>query len=117
MSAEIRSLVVRKGCQRGGVGRALVEKLIDEARGLGIAKVFALTYRTDFFIKVGFQVVAKETLPHKVWKDCTYCAKFTHCNEVAVERVLFPDLVSSPEMPEMPEPTGSDLFMPEPAKP
>jgi amino-acid N-acetyltransferase len=86
--AEIRSLAVDPKIRRRGVGRALVEHCIDEARALQIPKVFALTYQAEFFRRSGFERVEKADLPHKVWRDCLKCSKFPHCDETAVLRVL-----------------------------
>ena len=86
--AEIRSLAVDPKIRRRGVGRALVEHCIEEARALQIPKVFALTYQAEFFRRIGFERVDKADLPHKVWRDCLKCSKFPHCDETAVLKVL-----------------------------
>src|SRR3990172_7020262 len=52
--AEIAGLAVRADCQGAGVGRALLETLIAEARAHGLAEVLALTRRPEFFQKAGF---------------------------------------------------------------
>jgi amino-acid N-acetyltransferase len=65
--AEIRTLAVRKECQGSGLGAALVNVCLQEARALGLKKVFALTYIPEFFKKVGFYEVDKATLPNKIW--------------------------------------------------
>ncbi|BAD41874.1 N-acetyltransferase [Symbiobacterium thermophilum] len=88
--AEIRSLAVRPGLTRRGVGRGLVEQLLEEARALGLKRIFALTYQPGFFAKCGFEVVPKESLPQKVWKECVYCDKFHNCDEIAMMRLLVP---------------------------
>ncbi len=113
--AEIRSLVVRKGHQGKGIGRRIVESLVAEAGTLGIARVFALTFETAFFEKLSFVTVPKEKLPHKVWKDCTSCPKFTHCDEIAVELVLIPDSEREAAAPELN--IYSDLPLPTPVDP
>ncbi len=82
--AEIRSLVVREDYRCHGIGRQLVESLLAEARELGVPRAFALTYRQEFFVGLGFRVVDKEELPHKIWADCIDCVKFPHCDETAV---------------------------------
>lgn len=82
--AEVRSLAVREGRMRRGVGTQLVESCISEAIMLGIARVFALTYKPDFFEKLGFHVVDKAELPQKIWADCLKCSKFPDCDEVAL---------------------------------
>lgn len=82
--AEIRSLVVREKYMRQGIGTKLVEACLSEAISLGIYRIFALTYKPEFFLKFGFKVVDKSTLPHKIWADCIKCVKFPECDEVAV---------------------------------
>ena len=82
--AEVRSLAVREGKMRRGVGTQLVESCISEAIVLGIGRVFALTYKPEFFEKLGFHVVDKAELPQKIWTDCLKCSKFPDCDEVAL---------------------------------
>jgi len=82
--AEIRSLAVREGRRGEGIGRRLVEACIEEARELGVSRVFSLTYEKDFFASLGFSEVDKSQLPQKVWSDCVNCVKFPSCDETAV---------------------------------
>jgi len=82
--AEVRSLAVREGKMRRGIGTQLVESCISEAIVLGIDRVFALTYKPEFFEKLGFHVVDKAELPQKIWTDCLKCSKFPDCDEVAL---------------------------------
>jgi len=86
--AELRSLVVDPAYQKHGIGRLLVEGCEQWVTDLGVAKVFALTYVTDFFTKLGYRMVSKESLPHKVWTVCVHCSRFADCDEVAVEKLL-----------------------------
>ena len=82
--AEIRSLVVSPESQGMGIGRQLVAALVAQAAELDIPQVFALTRQTGFFLKSGFQIVPRESLPRKIWKDCVTCTKFVGCDEVAL---------------------------------
>jgi amino-acid N-acetyltransferase len=82
--AEIKSLAVDKENRYKGIGKKIINYLLDEARVLKVKKVFALTYETEFFIKLGFNKIDKSELPHKVWSDCINCSKFPDCDEVAV---------------------------------
>ncbi|MGA7104231.1 MAG: N-acetyltransferase [Candidatus Deferrimicrobiaceae bacterium] len=82
--AEVRSLAVRDGNMGRGVGTQLVEACLSEAIVLGISRVFALTYKPDFFAKLGFVLVDKSELPQKIWTDCLKCSKFPDCDEVAL---------------------------------
>ncbi len=80
--AEVRTLAVKESHASQGIGKKLVEHFLKEARDLGIKKVFTLTYQEEFFKKCGFQVISKEQMPHKIWKDCLNCPKFPNCDEV-----------------------------------
>jgi len=82
--AEIRSLAVREDRKGTGMGRQLVDFCLEDARFLQLRRVFALTYQTEFFKKLGFVQVEKLTLPQKIWGDCVHCAKFSDCDEVAM---------------------------------
>ena len=82
--AEVRSLVVQEECQHRGIGSKLIEACLSEAISLGLYRIFALTYKPEFFHKHGFKVVDKAALPHKIWADCVKCVKFPECDEIAV---------------------------------
>jgi amino-acid N-acetyltransferase len=86
--AEIRSLAVEEKARGKGIGAKLVSACLKESKALGAKKVFALTYRPDFFEKLNFKVVDKNVLPHKIWADCLKCVKFPDCDEVAVVKDL-----------------------------
>ena len=82
--AEVRSLVVLEEARNRGVGAKLVEACLRESEELGVKRVFALTYRPKFFEKLGFTIVDKAVLPHKIWTDCLKCVRFPDCDEIAV---------------------------------
>ena len=86
--AEVRSLVVKPGRERQGIGTDLVTATLEEARAMGLKRIFALTYKPDFFVRLGFSVVDKSELPQKVWGDCVKCPKFPQCDETAVSLLL-----------------------------
>ena len=86
--AEIKSLAVAEEYQNKGIGKALVENAVEQAKNLGVEKVFALTLEPAFFEKQGFKIVDKKTLPMKVWSDCARCPKQENCDETAVEKIL-----------------------------
>jgi amino-acid N-acetyltransferase len=85
---EIRSLGVLSRYQGRGVGRQIVETLIEMATTMKVPKVMALTYQVAFFERLGFTVVPKEIFPEKVWKDCIFCKKQHACDEIAVMKRL-----------------------------
>ncbi|HKQ31264.1 MAG TPA: N-acetyltransferase [Burkholderiales bacterium] len=85
---EVRSLVVDDKYKGQGFGRAMVERILEEARTIGLQRIMALTYVPAFFHKLGFQTVDKDTLPEKVWGVCVKCYKFNSCDEIAVLKHL-----------------------------
>jgi amino-acid N-acetyltransferase len=82
--AEVRSLAVQEEARNKGMGAKLVKACLKESKELGVKRIFALTYQPEFFEKVGFKIVDKAVLPHKIWTDCLKCVKFPDCDEVAV---------------------------------
>ncbi len=82
--AEIKSLAVLPQHQHKGIGKKIVEHCIEEAKQLGVKKVFALTYLPEFFQKLGFEIVDKSEFPQKVWTECIHCVKFNDCKEIPV---------------------------------
>lgn len=82
--AEVRSLVVSPEFRSHRLGVRLTQAVIEDARKLEVARVFALTSIPKFFSKLGFTEVPKEALPLKVWSDCLQCPKYYHCDEIAL---------------------------------
>ena len=82
--AEIKSLAVRQESLGRGIGRLLVQKAAESAAVMGISRIFALTLEPEFFSRLGFSLVEKDSLPMKVWSDCARCPKQDSCDEIAV---------------------------------
>lgn len=72
---EVRTLTVSPDYQKKGVGHALVEVLEDEARRLGLARLFCLTFEKEFFTQHGF----------------------THHDDLLVDPDVYVELVRSPD--------------------
>ena len=51
---EVRTLAVRPGLRRRGIGHLMLTALLDRARGRGLRRVFCLTFEVDFFSRHGF---------------------------------------------------------------
>ena len=82
--AEIKSLAVDERYQARGIGSELLAAAIRDARALGVKRVFALTYRREFFGRHGFEVTDRDALPEKVWRECISCPKLDACDEIAM---------------------------------
>jgi amino-acid N-acetyltransferase len=90
-TVEIKSLAVRKDHRGQGIGRALVATAIAHIRTLHPAQLIVLTFHPEFFRKLGFREVRKETLMHKIYIGCINCAKYDSpftCPEVAMSLTL-----------------------------
>ncbi|WP_430297279.1 amino-acid N-acetyltransferase [Sinomonas sp. B1-1] len=59
--AEIRTLAAADTWRGHGVGHALVEQLLQEARDVGVQRVFCLTFEVGFFERHGFEVMADQS--------------------------------------------------------
>lgn len=55
--AEVRTLAVDGRARGRGVGGALLTALLEDARALGVDRVFCLTFEVDFFTRHGFTVI------------------------------------------------------------
>ena len=86
--AEIASLAVDPNFRGFGIGKALVNHCLAEARTLSIKKIMTLTYEQRFFESLGFHVIDRQTLPLKVWSACINCPKNQACDEIAMINIL-----------------------------
>lgn len=54
---EVRTLAVHPEHTQGRVGAAILDRLIETARELGLARLFALTFQVSFFARHGFVAI------------------------------------------------------------
>jgi amino-acid N-acetyltransferase len=64
---EVRTLAVRPDHVNGGIGRQLLDALIANARELGLSRLFALTFHTDFFARAGFVAIDGTPVDHDTY--------------------------------------------------
>ena len=82
---EVRSLVVDPAYQGKGIGKLLVNFIIDRMNSeRTFWRLFTLTLQVKFFQSLGFVVVEKEIFPEKIWSDCSKCSKYHCCDETAL---------------------------------
>lgn len=82
---EIRSLGVDPRYQRQGIATKLIQSSIEQALlNKSCDTIFVLTYAIPLFEKLGFQIIDKLNLPHKVWNDCKQCLHQENCDETAM---------------------------------
>jgi amino-acid N-acetyltransferase len=67
--AEIRTVAVDPSCRGQKIGHRIVAELLDQAREIGVARVFVLTFETSFFGSFGFAEIDGAPVPHAVYEQ------------------------------------------------
>ncbi|MEY9954181.1 amino-acid N-acetyltransferase [Leifsonia sp. EB34] len=67
--AEVRTLAVADPWLGRGVGRALLGRLEDDARELGLSRLFCLTFEVGFFERNGFVDMGSETVDPALYAE------------------------------------------------
>lgn len=81
---EVVSFAVDRPHTRRGLGSQLLDACVDDAKSIGLGRLFVLTSSPEFFKKKGFTEIKREELPWKIWADCVNCSKYPDCNSVAL---------------------------------
>jgi amino-acid N-acetyltransferase len=66
---EIRTLAVSPDHLGKGIGTAVVEALEEQARELGLSKLFCLTFEVDFFQRRGFHLQEEQIVDPEVYLE------------------------------------------------
>ncbi|GAA2000289.1 amino-acid N-acetyltransferase [Microbacterium ulmi] len=66
---EVRTLIVADEWLHHGVGRAIVEGLEENARALGLTRLFCLTFEVDFFTRRGFAPIGEQVVDPDVYSQ------------------------------------------------
>jgi amino-acid N-acetyltransferase len=82
--AEVRALAIHPDYQHLGLGSRIVKFMEEEARKIGIHRLFTFTMTEDFFRALGFRKINRKDLPPKVWGECSRCPKYFQCDEVGM---------------------------------
>jgi amino-acid N-acetyltransferase len=67
--AEVRTIAVHPDMRYTGVGHLLLEGLIEQARALGVSRLFCLTFELDFFGKHGFHEIEGTPVSPEVYAE------------------------------------------------
>jgi amino-acid N-acetyltransferase len=67
--AEVRTVAVHPDFTGQGLGSALLAALLDDARDLGVSRVFCLTFETAFFARHGFEVIEGQAVDPTVYVE------------------------------------------------
>ena len=66
---EVRTLAVDPQWRGHGIGDALLVRLLQQARHVGVKKVFCLTFETAFFTSHGFDEIEGTPVDHDVYEQ------------------------------------------------
>ena len=67
--AEIRTLAVAPQAKGTGVGSVLLDALVQDARDLGLRRLFCLTFELDFFTRHGFAPIEGQAVTPEVYAE------------------------------------------------
>jgi amino-acid N-acetyltransferase len=67
--AEVRTLAVDQDWRKHGVGHTLLEALVEQARELGVRRLFCLTFEVDFFSRHGFHPIDGTPVEPEVYAE------------------------------------------------
>lgn len=68
---ELRTVAVDPAVRGRGVGHRLVRRLIDQAKAIGLERLFVLTFETDFFAAHGFVEIEGTPVEPEVYAEMT----------------------------------------------
>ena len=90
-TVELQSVAVAADRRGRGIGRRLVESVIESVRAFEPREVLVLTFAPEFFGKLGFVEIPKTKVMHKLYTGCINCTKHANpftCPEIAMTRTL-----------------------------
>ena len=66
---EVRTLLVSDRWLHRGVGRAIVDRLEENAVNLGLSRLFCLTFEVEFFGRRGFTTIGEQVVDPDVYSQ------------------------------------------------
>ncbi|WP_150307689.1 amino-acid N-acetyltransferase [Planctomonas psychrotolerans] len=66
---EVRTLATSPDHRGKGVGHAILQRLEDDARELGLSRLFCLTFEVDFFSRHGFEPVGESVIDREIYYE------------------------------------------------
>ncbi|MBI9046876.1 MAG: GNAT family N-acetyltransferase [Anaerolineaceae bacterium] len=81
---EIRSLAVDPAFRNIGLGKKLIESIVELAKMNGVEEVFTLTRAPGVFEAIGFHQNHISNFPDKVQHDCKPCPFINCCDEITL---------------------------------
>ena len=92
-SVEIQSVAVHEAHRRHHLGTRIVQTILENIRRFQPAQAIVLTFAPGFFSSLGFKVIPKTQVMHKLYMGCINCTKHANpftCPEIAMALDLRP---------------------------
>jgi argininosuccinate lyase/amino-acid N-acetyltransferase len=86
--AEIRSVVIAESAQKQGQGEALVQYLLEFAHQMELQQIIVLTYIPQYFAKLGFNLIEKNSLAENIIEDSEPSPYKDPADEMAMEYIV-----------------------------
>jgi amino-acid N-acetyltransferase len=67
--AEVRTVAVVDKMRGQGVGNAIIKKIVNRAKEIGVARIYCLTFEIDFFSRNGFEVIEGTPVSPEVYQQ------------------------------------------------
>ncbi len=86
-AVEVQSVAVLKAYRRMHVGTQIVTRILNEVRRFEPAQAIVLTFAPKFFETLGFKIIPKTQVMHKLYMGCINCTKHANpftCPEIAM---------------------------------
>jgi amino-acid N-acetyltransferase len=86
-SVEIQSVAVHADYRRHQIGTRIVSNILESIRRFQPAQAICLTFAPEFFGSLGFKVIPKTQVMHKLYMGCINCTKHANpftCPEIAM---------------------------------
>jgi amino-acid N-acetyltransferase len=66
---EVRTLAIAESHQGKGIGKLILETLLERAKALGLKRIFCLTFEVEFFSKLGFEPISETPVEPEVYAE------------------------------------------------
>jgi amino-acid N-acetyltransferase len=66
---EVRTVAVSESARGQGIGHLIVDTLLEDARELGLKRIFVLTFEAAFFARHGFTEITGTPVSPDVWRQ------------------------------------------------
>jgi len=86
-SVEIQSVAVHQDYRRHRIGTRIVSTILENILRFQPAQAIVLTFAPQFFSSLGFKVIPKTQVMHKLYMGCINCTKHANpftCPEIAM---------------------------------